>query len=213
VLIEANAYLEAHHRIETWFPDIPVDYHFDIRSKPEHIARASNLAPPGDFICCFAANQGTINSWSAGVPPDKVAWNHHHWVEFMRLFRDQIADIPFVIIGAPWDRLVADAIAAGALAHKVKVINLCSQLHIGETLHVMSLAKYGVYFPSGMGVLAQVICAPSTMFYANVPPHHGLIGSWADPELIANGSFKETVFMPPATFVEWLKNGYGFQNR
>lgn len=213
VLLEANAYLEDGNRIESWLPDIPVDFHFEIEPSQVMVDRATSLVPDGPFVVVFAANIHTIHSWGSGVSADKVAWTHHHWVEFMRLFRERVADIPFVVIGVSWDQTVADAITAGAAAIGIRVVNLCGKLHLGESLHAMSLSSYGLYFPSGMGVLAQVIEAPATMFYADVPAHHGLIGSWADPELIKSGEFTERVFCPVEVMVDWIRDVYKLQNR
>jgi hypothetical protein len=202
VYTEANSHIETGNRIESWLPEIPVDYHYDIHIKPEHAEDALKYCIPSPFVVLYTSQISTATTWKGWLPTQ--------WVEFMTEFRKKIGDVYFVIVGAVWDVDMAAQITALAAAKKskIRVHNLVGQLHIGSTLHLMNLAKYTVAFPSGIAVLCDVICAPATMFWPKILPHINMVGKFADPESIASHRFYEPFFCEPSGLVNWLRDVY-----
>lgn len=201
--VEVNTPLEGGVRLEKCFSDIDVDFHYEINITEEHIEAATELMPKEKFICIFAANELTAKTWSG--------WLAAEWVEFMLRFKDQIADLPFVIIGAHWDGGLGEKIVDRARRHGVQITDMIGKFHIGASLHVVRSANYTVSFPSGIGVLANVMNCPVTMFYPE--GHKSMIGSWGDPKDIASGDLYESVFIPPLQLIDWLRDTYHLQDK
>lgn len=205
ISIEANTHLETGNRIETFLPEIPIDYHYDIRISKEHVDQALALIPGYPFLCIFTSAVGTAKAWNAWLP--------NEWANFLIMFRENVADIPVVHLGARWDMNMAVEVEKLAKLHGLKYVNLVGKTHIAAALHIMSLSSYFLAFPSGMAVLADVICAPATMFWPKIAPHIHMVHKFADPESTSSGRFHEQFFVPPAEYLNWLVNTYKIKDK
>ncbi len=203
VYVESNSHLEAGIRIERWVPQLPVNHHYEIRIDKEYVDKALSVVPKEPFVVIFAAAMATAKAWNAWMP--------QQWVEFMCLFRKEFGDLAFVIIGAAWDAPMGQQIHQLSVQNHLKVTNLVSQTHIAASIHIISLSKYFVAFPSGMGILSDVICAPATMFYPQALPK--MPGSYADPESTKSLRFHERFFCPPADLIAWLRDVYKIKEK
>lgn len=201
--IEANTHLEGGRRIEEWLPEIGIDHHYAVTITRDQEARAEQHLPNQPFICLFASSDGSVKNWNA--------WKEDGWLEFMELIRKELPDIWFVLIGARWDTPLGDRIEYHAKQRGFKFTNLTAKLHIASSLHVIKRSSYLVSFPSGMGILAEVMGCPCTMFYPdslkNMP------GSWADPQALESKVFNEMLFCPPVNLRNWLVDEYEIKDK
>ena len=198
VHLEINTQLEHGLYARDWMPELPMNYHYPMAIPQVDIQRATALVPKMPFVAVFAAALSTAQTWKGWMPED--------WCRFFQLFMGEFGPMNFVIVGAAWDVPMADGIEKLCNAANVPVTNLVNTTNVGEVVHVISLSTYFVSFPSGLGVLANVVDTPATMFYpVNLQQ---MIGKWADPETIADLSFYESVFLSPQAYVEWLRDGY-----
>jgi hypothetical protein len=199
VCLEANSHLEAGYRLEQWLPDLPTVYHYEMKIEP-HAGAADVLYPitPEPFVLVYASSMGSVKAWNGWQAPD--------WANFMLLLRQRVADVPFVLTGAPWDAQLGAYVEQTARSAGLRITNLIGKTHIGSTLRLMQRAAYFVSFPSGLGILANVINVPATMLYP--PQIKNIMGTWADPETLKSNRFKECLFCPPEQLVGWLQDAY-----
>lgn len=200
VYTEANTHIETGNRIETWIPEIPIDYHYDINIPQQYVDIALAFMVESPFVVLYTSQIATSTAW--------CGWLSTQWVQFMELLRKRVGDISFVLVGAAWDVDMATQIEAQVKPLHLKFHNLVNKLHLGSTLHLMNLAKYTVAFPSGIAVLSDVICSPATMFWPKALPHINMVGKFADPESISSGRFHETFFCDPKVLVDWIVGEY-----
>ena len=204
VHLEPNTWLESGNRLEDWLPELDTNLHYPLIIAEEAIAEADAVLPDCPFVCLFAGNEGTARNWQC--------WHENEWVEFMVGFRQRIADMPFVLVGAAWDVSMATKIVQRAKQEQLSIYNLVSTLALPVSLQVIVRSEYFIAFPSGLGILANVMHQPATMFY----PGQSLLrmpGTWCDPATVASHEFRELPFPAPEAMVEWLDNVYDFNSR
>ena len=201
--ISANRHLEQGNRIESWLPELEMVHHYPIDIPQAHIETFKSLIPYSDYVCIFAANKKTCQAWDGWMAPQ--------WCEFMKLYRHRIADLPFVIIGAPWDVGLASEIIEAAGAESIPVLDMTGRTVLGVSFQIIKSSKYFVSFPSGMGIFGHVMKHPTTMFYPNCLQL--MIGTYDSPEARETNRFHETPFCSPTELIDWLISVYGIKNR
>jgi hypothetical protein len=199
VCLEANSHLEAGRQLEQWLPDLPTLYHYPMNIEP-HAGAADVLYPvtPEPYVLVYASSMGSVKAWSG--------WLAHDWANFMLSLRQRVADVPFVLTGAAWDAQLGIHVEQTAKHAGLRITNLIGKTHIGSTLRLMQRASYFVSFPSGLGILANVINVPATMLYP--PQIRKIMGTWADPETLKSNRFKECLFCPPDQLAAWIQDVY-----
>jgi ADP-heptose:LPS heptosyltransferase len=179
--IEANSHLERGEKLENWFPELKTNYHYPIK--------LGQLKLPFDYIVLYTSSMGMIKNWNG--------WRVSEWITFIHLIKREFGNLPIVIIGAKWDKLLTDKIVAKA---RGKIIDYCGQLHICDTLSLIKGSKYFVSFPSGLGILSNVLDVPTTMFYAEQIKN--IMGTWSDPD---SNNFDERLYCDPQKYFRFLK--------
>lgn len=174
--IQANTALERGFRIEKIFPHQKTNYHYQIDTTGEQKFQAVS------FIDSLAGSPrlGIYCSSHNGI-----GWNVRKWVEFCEMLRAKYPNAAFYCLGAKWDNRTMDV----AKQLKEKGFNVATQVgehHIGTTIEVIKRLSYFFCFPSGLGILADVVSVPCLMPIHSMFPQ-GLINSYADPEHITNG--------------------------
>lgn len=208
VFMETNSHLEAGRHLKDWLPCLnPIRHHYDVRIPQQDAVDAAKLVPKGPFIALFASSLGTSGAWKT--------WQQNEWVHLMMLIREHVGDIEFVLVGAKWDVDLGKLIEAEAKKKNLNFTNLVDTTtgRAGMVLHIISLSSYFIAFPSGLGILADVIEAPATMFYARVAAHEGIIHNWADPESVESLRYYESMFVPPAEYAQWLFHTYKLKDK
>lgn len=204
VFIETNSHLEANRHLRDWLPDLPIKHHYEIRIPKDDAVKAAALAPKDPFIAIFASSVETSRAWNT--------WQEKEWVKLMNLIQRNAGPVEFVLLGANWDRNLAVRIEREARMANVPFSNLVGETTIGMCLQIITLSSYFIAFPSGLGILADVLCAPATMFYAHVGAHEGIIHNWADPESIQSLRYFESMFIPPEEYAKWLLHTYNLKD-
>lgn len=205
VFMETNSHLESNRHLKDWLPDLPIKHHYSMKIPSNDAEAAAHLAPKNPFIAIFASSCGTSRAWNT--------WQQKEWVKLMSLIHQNVGDIRFVLIGAEWDKDLGLLIEREAKAAGLPFDNLVGETSIGMCLQIITLSNYFIAFPSGLGILADVLCAPATMFYAHVGAHEGIIHNWADPESIQSLRYYESMFIPPEQYAQWLLNTYKLKDK
>jgi hypothetical protein len=184
-VLSLNQHLEQGNRLEAAFPEQPTDFHY-----------AMNL--PGDEHCktLQAFRRDTGRRLKLGLycssyehHPDLKFWTAKQWVEFVSLVRERLPSATIVVIGAPYDNKTME-VRDLLVARGDPVVSYMNQ-HIGETIRIISELDFLFSFPSGLGILADVVHTPCQMwFWGNLPGWErmrGLFGSYADLTHVKNG--------------------------
>lgn len=170
--IECNTALERGIRLADIFPCQPTNYHYPIKTTAKHKKIAN------EFIKKIEGQTKIgiyASAYRSGSP-----WHIGHWQEFCKLLNSYLPSVSFYVIGASWDDRSSD------LFRELKRdgCNVASQVgehHIGATLEVMRQLDYFFAYPSGLGILADVIQTPCMMWLYDGMYAKGLINSYKDP--------------------------------
>ena len=200
--LSANEWLEAGNRIETFLPDLPTSYSLPFQTAEwEEVVKTD--FPGGPYIGIYASAYSTARAW--GFWGASTGWYDLIW-----MMHEYIPEATFVQIGADWDIGVADEIRALMIQDHVPFISTIGK-PLGYVIEMMKRLAYGFYFPSGLGILSGLLSRPSVMFYPPALPR--LATTWADPQIIADQSFKECQFCGPGDIFRWVKDSYQLKNK
>lgn len=199
--LSANEHLESGSRIEQFLPDLQTSYELPFQTQQwEEVVK--NNFPGGPYIGIYGSAYSTARAWGM--------WREGQWLELIMMMRKLIPDATFVQIGAAWDEDMATNLTKLLVHHQISYISTIGQ-PLGYVIEVMKRLAYGFYFPSGLGILSGLLHRPSTMFYPASLPR--LATTWADPEIIANGTFKECQGCAPEIIMRWVKDVYKLKDR
>ncbi len=209
-----NEWLEQGIRIENIFPRQKTHYHYDLKISDQDKNLGSRM----------------LDVWMKGHPKIGLyASNYHHgpmgfwdypeWAELASGIRDIYPNVCFVCIGAEYDKKTK------LLYNHMKitgfnVLSAVGTYNIGATLELIRRLDYFFAFPSGLGIMADVLNIPCTMWYwKGCTGNWGgcmdtFINSYADPENVASRKhinlFYNTVQESLDVFAEfgirWIKN-------
>lgn len=181
-IICINPHLESGRYLHEAFPRQPTDYHYSM-----------NLPPVREDISALSKIQGRkIGFYCSSYQhhPELVFWSIAEWVAFLRLVRKAVPDVQFIAVGAPYDNKTKDVTEAFEKSEGYRILKFLDQ-PIGDTLNVMLQLDYFFAFPSGLGILGDVLDIPTMMwFWGNVPVTAHLsnfFDKYADPENVRLG--------------------------
>lgn len=195
LLIEANSWLEQGKRIEDWMPDLPTDFHYEIKTTKKDQDRASLLLK--DFKRPLwgvsAASYRGSEAWKT--------WGLDEWLDFLGRFNIDYGGT-IILLGGFWDDLTSSLASAG---YK----DLVGKTSIGCAIEVLKELEGYIGFSSGLGVLRTVLNKRVFMLW---PEHQQpLSTSWAPPKMIEDGTYVAMPWRSPreifARTKVWLKNG------
>jgi len=195
-----NVFLEKSNRLETYLPDVPTNFHYDINISDQAIEEADNLlGGKKDYLLLYSSSYKGAAVWKG--------WNSADWANFINLYREAFGDIDVVLMGAEWDLDHGEAICN----HVPNILNLVGKTKLDVAIEVIKRSSYFVAFPSGLPVLANVVKKPVWMFY----PEHlsGLQYSWACPESIESKDYKASLWVPPQDVIKWLDEEYQMKDK
>lgn len=175
--IQVNQGLETGNRIETMFPHQQTDYHYQI-DIPEQAETEANAI--------VNSIQGThrIGLYASAYYNEQY-WSLDSWYEFISKVREEYPGAAFYIVGTTWDNLTY------ALFKKMEqegwnVAGCCGAQDLSVTLALMKQLDYFFAYPSGLGILADVLNIPSLMWYWATQGHK-FLNTYADPKNIESG--------------------------
>lgn len=197
--LEVNRWLEQGNRLEEFWPWLPTEFHYGIPASDEDAQRAAHLMPAGSEVPLgiYVSNRDKERY------PDWALWTADQWVEVVTGMQQQLQRAaPVVFFGAPYDRDKTSEVAGLCAAAGVKV-----RLFLGERLNVtlllMQCCRAIVSYPSGVGIMANVLEVPALMLLPKCLA--GMDGTYADPKDIASGRYQTLVDGTPAEALTWFK--------
>lgn len=141
-----NHFLETGHTLARVWPELPTNYHYQLNTTDADRAQAEAVldGKPAFGIYCSSRKHRA----------DMKFWDTDDWCRFM----DKIGG-RFVVIGAEYDDRSAE------VAKLTGAIDTVGKLKIGATIELIRRLDYFFAFPSGLGILADVVKTPCTMWY------------------------------------------------
>ena len=183
-MIGLNLHLEQGKFLHDAFPKQPTDYHYSLNLPPFSKAVEILSRVPGDlarigFYCSSHIHRPELGFWSA-----------EEWVAFLKMVKAKIPNSVFVAVGAPYDdktKIVAERVRKSVDRNILVFMNQ----GMGDTLNAVKSLHYFFAFPSGLGILADVVDVPCMMwFWGNVRGMEHMkdfFGKYADPKNVESG--------------------------
>lgn len=162
-----NAPLERGERLETWFPDDPIDWTITrgwANTEQEKRQVTDIKARIGEYAIIYPGPEAgnTCEGHNRGG-----LWTPKQWVDMAIRIREM--GLTPIAIGASydwsyWRHHVAHALKAVDPSMSL-VYPFIGGLKIGQTLAIIRGAKFGVYYQSGLGVWSAYESIPTAMFW------------------------------------------------
>ena len=199
--LSANLWLDAGNRIEGFLPTLEPQFHYELATTDQHKenARKAIEGLPRPLIVIYTSKY---------VPPETGwhLWSPDEWAQFCRRLHEHFdGKVGFAFIGAKFDTTIGHE-AAEKTAAFAPAVNLIGKTEVGDVVEIIREADYLVAFPSGMGILGDVIDTPTMMFL----PHklRLLKDTYADPKNIESGRHINTPYLKvDEAFGLWKKTG------
>jgi hypothetical protein len=199
--LSANEHLESGARIENFLPDLPTSYSLPFQTAEwEEVVKTD--FPRGPYIGIYASAYSTARNWGF--------WTERPWADLCGMMLEYIPDATFVLVGAAWDSPLSANLEILLKEDHIPFISTIGK-PLGYVIEMMKRLAYGFYFPSGLGILSGLLSRPSVMFYPPALPR--LATTWADPQIIADQTFKECQFTTPENIFKWVKNDFKLASR
>lgn len=198
--LQCNTGVDAGIKLADIFPKQPTNYHMPFNIPFERAQQAAKFL---DTL------QGTKIGIYASAYTGESPWDVKDWVYFCSLIRMAIPDVAFYVIGSNWDTRTMD-VYESLRQQQFNVTSSIGQHKIGATIEVLKGLDYYFGYPSGLGILCNVVRTNSYMWiYKNFP--QGLIDSYADPLDIESHKHINVTTQTPKEAIEYFIK-YGLQH-
>ena len=199
--LSANQHLEEGNRIETFLPDLPTSYSLPFQTQEwEEVVKGDFQGGP--YIGIYASAYSTVRNWGF--------YDEYAWMTLIEMIHDLVPQVTFVQIGASYDAPLAANLSALLKEAEYSFISTIGQ-PLGYVIELMKRLSYGLYFPSGLGILSGLLASPSCMFYPPALPR--LATTWCDPKLTQENIFKECQFCSQQSIFSWLRDVYCLKDK
>jgi len=170
--------------INDFLPDLPTNF-FPQYQTQKYAAEAEALLPKtSKYLMCYGSSYSSARYWHA--------WQDDQWFVFINKMRGRNPKIVPVLTGASWDTNMLDKLKARLTGAYIPFAEIIGK-PLGLVIEVMKRVNYGVYFPSGLSIIAGTLGVPCTMWY---PPHlESMAGKWSSPQV--KNIFSETKMITP----------------
>lgn len=209
-VLTLNPHLESGKKLSEAYPDQPTDYHYGMK--------LPDLSPSIQLVSQLRASCLMVGVYCSSFQhrEDILFWKVDEWMEFLRGVKSHLPNSRFVVIGASYDDRTAEVGAALQAAGEDPLFFW--QQSIGYTFNLLQQLDYFFAFPSGLGVLADVLDVPAMMwFWGNLPDWKhvsGLVGAYADPAHTESGFHLMAPYATPCESLElWVQRGIKFIGR
>ena len=199
--LSANLHLELGRPLREWLPLLPVDYHYPLCFPAKEAQEAAELELnwPKPRIAVYVSNREKERQRAGGWD----LWSTLEWLDFLTQIAGAVRVGSFVFLGAEWDRDKTEFIAT-ELRQRTAHLKVATVLGrpLGVALSVLSRCQYCFAYPSGIGVLANVLQVPALMLLPRLLK--GLETAYADPVQLATGYYRAWADPRPAEALEWF---------
>jgi len=186
IFLQANTHLESGMNLVDWLPEMHTPYWYPIDIKERHHKQAEELCKDNPIGIFPASLHGNFNYQNIGK-----GWSSEQWLELCNKLEE---DRPIIIMGAEWDRGMIEYLE-GNTRNRI----ILQSEPLGLVLACIQRLKYFYSFPSGLGIISELLGTPTTMFMSS---HlEKMIGTWGDP---TNKRYKVCLF--PETVDELLES-------
>lgn len=182
----ANGHIERGHRIETWYPHLATDFHYEIRLPGKAVEWAERIrSESGRKMVLFYPSS---NEWNHSIA-NKEDWGPKDWTALTLALND--AGIHPILIGKQWDRNFADRLKSGTM------IDLIGKTSTAQCIALFERADAVIGMCSGITIIAAHVGAPSIVFWpergkggqAMMKFHPDFQHDWVEPERLDAGTY------------------------
>lgn len=205
--IAANTWLEHANKLADFLPSLRTTYHYKFK----------NLSPycKADFWKHdFSGKRliGVYTSKYANYCNDFKFWSEQEWVDFLTQLKNVVGECVFFFIGASFDNNDLGNVIAKRIQEFAQTVNLIGQTHIGEVVALLKTLDYLVSFPSGIGVLGDVVNIPTMHFIPKARESlRNLVNTYADPVNVRSGKHINQLFCTPEEAIQkFIEKGARF---
>lgn len=199
VPIEVNTHLGLGRRLEEYIPELPTSLHYPLDIPQKYINEAEDIIAdmPRPIVAAYVAGARETQEgiWSK--------WPCSEWSRFLNSVVENIGG-SVLMIGAEYDRTKSENVLSKLNVPYKTIIGQ----HLGTALHGLSLCDVMVSYPSGIGIMANVLHVPGLMLLSQ---HDSLIkDAYADPKDLKNGSYKVWVHPEVNDALEWFVENFKY---
>lgn len=156
--LSANEWLEKGNNLNEFLPKEKINYHYNLCFREQSVERANSLLNSDLRIGIYGSCYSMLRAWNF--------WKEHEWFGMVAKLVTEYPNACFYIIGAKFDIDLGDKLIELLKIQKVKYVRV-----IGESLEtalwIIKNLDYLFAFPSGLGIMANVLKTPCIMF---MPP-------------------------------------------
>lgn len=188
LFLSANNWLSKGNRLELWMPDLPTDFHYELKTSEEHERLAKELLPDRGVKYCgiYTASVGANKAWNG--------WEPEEWYILLRKIANEFPETVFVLIGARWD-LDYHRVLMPYMQEFAFIDLFTKTPDMGLTVEVLRRLDYLIAFASGIPILSNVLGKRECMLY----PYdiHRTMYSWPCPISLSSGDHKPLLWDRP----------------
>lgn len=221
-VLVANAHLERGERIETWLPELAIDWELPScwRYTAAEIGFAAELRRRlGEYVAIYC---GPLEGNTTAGHNRGPRWRPGEWASLIEFLTTNGRRV--VVLGAEWDRSYFDQQLAPLierLRRRDCVENLIGQTSIGQTFAAIQGARAFVGYQSGLVVWSALLGVPTVGFWraagdSILPDRHlsfseAMAHCWTPPGAVESGRYLPAIYgrTCAADIVDWsLKYGW-----
>lgn len=200
--VAANFHLEQGNKLREWLPLLPIDYHYPLNIPPECSWEAAEILS--------GAGEQLIGVYVSNREKDKIRaggwnlWDSGQWIEYLEsvMSMSECKDGVLVFFGAHYDSDKTNEVADTMEAKGYRTIRVVGR-PLGTALECMKKLKVFFAYPSGLGILANVLRVNTLMLLPWIL--EGLHESYADPIDIAYNRYKTLVSPTTQEATSWFR--------
>ena len=199
--LSCNTHGDEGNRIEEFMPALPMSFHYPLNLSQEHHAGAARILDglKNPAILVYTSKYNNNGDW--------IFWGPDGWAKFLDLVALAVGGASFIVIGAEFDGDLGPRTARALEVRGHEVREVVGKTHIGEVMSLIQQVDYFFSYPSGLGIMGDVLNTP-TMMFLPTPRHDKLKDSYADPENIASGRHINHLFSSEkSAFDVWVEKG------
>lgn len=199
--LSANLWLDAGNRLETFLPGLETSFHYEMNipqvAKDQVAGLMKGLSGP--IIAIYTSK---YNAPETGW----FLWSPEQWEGFCRAIYNELGGCSFVFLGAKFDLTVGIETAERVKAF-APVADMIGKTEVSHAVEILKQSDYLFAFPSGIGILGDVVNTPTLMFLPS-PRHDKLKDTYADPENVRSGKHLNVMYCAPwEAFEIWKERG------
>lgn len=157
--VSINKHLESGRRIEEWLPELKMKWDIEFNIPLDSRIKAIKLIPK-DIKCPVGVYTSSLPN---NMNPQYNGFGLKGWATRILEIMEHRPDSTIVLIGADYDRSILDPLAALLKEAEVPHILVIGE-DISVTIEVIKKLKFLISYPSGIGILGNILHTPTLMY-------------------------------------------------